>query len=91
VAAARLFVEGRVQGVGYRAWAVDEARRLGLRGWARNRREGAVEILAIGEPAALDALEAAARRGPISARVASVRREPADDDGSGDFRQAETL
>jgi acylphosphatase len=41
----RLLVYGRVQGVGYRGWAVDTARALSLRGWVRNRRDGVVEIL----------------------------------------------
>ena len=40
----RLFIEGRVQGVGYRAFLVREALALDLSGWARNRRDGAVEV-----------------------------------------------
>ena len=38
----RLFITGRVQGVGYRIWCVREAGRLGLDGWVRNRRDGSV-------------------------------------------------
>jgi acylphosphatase len=89
--AAILRIEGRVQGVGYRWWTVDQAERLGLRGWTRNRQDGSVEILAIGEPAALDALQAACAEGPPAARVAAVRRSPAEDDGSEGFRQRRTL
>ena len=84
-------VEGRVQGVGYRWWAVGEAERLGLSGWARNRADGSVEILAAGEPAAIDALEQACASGPPAARVTVVRRAPAQDDGSRGFRQRETV
>jgi acylphosphatase len=88
--AATFRIEGRVQGVGYRWWAVGEAQRLGLSGWARNRADGSVEILAIGEPAAIDALERACAEGPPAAAVSAVRRGPADDDGSRGFRQRET-
>ena len=89
-AAVSLRIEGRVQGVGYRWWAVEAAERLGLAGWARNRADGSVEILAIGEPAALDALERACRIGPSAARVTQVTRRPAEDDGSADFVQRQT-
>jgi acylphosphatase len=62
--AVRLIVQGRVQGVGYRWWAVGEARRLGLDGWVRNRADGSVELVAAGTPEELDRLQAACRRGP---------------------------
>ena len=52
----------------------DEARRLGLSGWARNRTDGSVEILAEGDPAAIDRLVAWCREGPPLARVRSVER-----------------
>jgi acylphosphatase len=45
------FVHGRVQGVGYRATTMDEARRLNLAGWVRNRIDGSVEVLAEGSAA----------------------------------------
>lgn len=89
--AATLRIEGRVQGVGYRWWAVGEAQQLGLSGWARNRADGSVEILAIGEPAAIAALEQACAEGPPAAHVAAVRRGAGADDGSRGFRQRETL
>lgn len=89
--AANLRIEGRVQGVGYRWWVIAEAERLGLAGWARNRMDGSVEVLALGEPAAVDALAAACAHGPSAARVAAVRRTPAEDDGSLDFHQRPTV
>ena len=89
--AATLRVEGRVQGVGYRWWAVGEAQRRGLDGWARNRLDSSVEILAIGAADAIAALERACAEGPSAARVVAVTRSPATDDGSHGFRQRETV
>jgi acylphosphatase len=86
----RLRITGRVQGVGYRAWAIDAAVRLGLRGWVRNRRDGSVEALAIGETAAVSALVAACRHGPPAARVVNVAVDEAADDGSRGFEPRAT-
>lgn len=88
--AARLIVSGRVQGVGYRYWTVGEARRLGLEGWVRNLADGRVEILALGAQDRLDALEAACQVGPPAARVTSVARGLAPDDGSRGFSEKPT-
>jgi acylphosphatase len=67
-----LRIHGRVQGVGYR-WSLSaEAKRLGLTGWVRNRRDGSVEALVSGPPEAIDALVVWAHRGPPMARVDSV-------------------
>jgi acylphosphatase len=62
-------VRGRVQGVGFRYSLRDEATRLRLAGWVRNRLDGSVEALAQGDATAVDALVAWARRGPRGARV----------------------
>lgn len=70
--ARHLLVRGRVQGVFYRAWAVEQARGLGIAGWVRNLRSGEVEILAIGEDAALAELIGRCRRGPPAAMVVEV-------------------
>ena len=68
----RLSIEGLVQGVGYRAAMQIEARRLGLSGWVRNRRDGSVEAIVQGLPEALKQLIIWARRGPPAARVSAV-------------------
>jgi acylphosphatase len=73
IAAARRFrVSGRVQGVGYRAFAARAGRALNLRGGARNLDDGRVEILASGAVHALDRLEAALGEGPSLSRVSRV-------------------
>ncbi len=89
--AARLVITGRVQGVGFRVWAMREARRRGLRGWVRNRRDGSVEALAIGESAAIDAFAESCRGGPGMAWVDGVSRAPAKDDGSRGFDERPTV
>ncbi len=72
IRSARVRITGRVQGVGYRAWTVDEARRRGLSGWVRNRSNGDVEAVFSGPAATVDDMIAACRRGPYSARVDHV-------------------
>jgi acylphosphatase len=69
-----LEVSGRVQGVGFRWFVVDEARRLMLSGWVRNRPDGKVEIAASGNADALAQLESAVTSGPPGAQVQKVRR-----------------
>ena len=69
----RMLISGRVQGVCFRAYARDEARRLGLKGWVRNLPDGRVEVLAQGEPDTLEALESFCRKGPPYARVTAVK------------------
>jgi acylphosphatase len=70
-------IRGRVQGVWYRGWTVDEAERRGLRGWVRNRRDGSVEAVLCGPQAVVDDMIAAFWSGPPAARVDSVDRSPA--------------
>jgi acylphosphatase len=80
----RLRISGRVQAVGYRAFVIDEARRLGLRGWVRNRRDGTVEASAAGAGEAVEQLVEACRHGPPAARVTEVAiSEDAEDGGVG--------
>lgn len=68
----RCLVSGRVQGVFFRGATRNEARALGLTGYARNLTDGRVEVLACGDAAALDALCAWLHDGPRAARVARV-------------------
>jgi acylphosphatase len=68
----RFVVQGRVQGVFYRASTRDQATSLGLLGWVQNRNDGAVELVACGDIAQLSAIEAWLWQGPPSARVAKV-------------------
>ncbi len=75
---ARLGITGRVQGVGYRDWAMATAQRLGLKGWVRNRVDGSVEALVVGDDAAVGKMIEACRRGPKMAKVDAVDVEPVD-------------
>ena len=75
---ARFLVAGRVQGVWFRAATRDQALRLHLCGFARNLPDGGVEVVAIGEEAALAQLEQWLWQGPPLAKVGSVERRPLD-------------
>jgi acylphosphatase len=70
--ARRYVVSGRVQGVGFRYFTQDTARREGLAGVVRNLPDGRVEAVAEGDSDALGRFEVALRRGPARARVDSV-------------------
>jgi len=89
--AARLVITGRVQGVGFRAFVERQAHRHAIRGWVRNRRDGAVEALLIGDARALSDMEAACRRGPSMAVVTGIERIDAVDDGSDGFESRPTV
>lgn len=75
MAAARFLVSGKVQGVFYRASTSERALDLGLSGRATNLPDGRVDVIAEGDAAALDALEAWLHEGPFAARVDAVVRE----------------
>lgn len=62
-------VTGRVQGVGFRYFVLDQGQRLGLMGWVRNLRDGRVEVVAEGDPTRLQELMVELRRGPRGAYV----------------------
>lgn len=65
----RFYVTGRVQGVGFRRWAIREASALQLAGWVRNRYDGRVEICVKGSDSALKTFMDLCRKGPIFAKV----------------------
>ena len=82
-------VRGRVQMVMYRDFATRNARRLGLAGYAKNLKDGTVEVLAQGPQDKLEALLARLRKGSFLSRVDAVDaswREPGQ--AYGDFRIA---
>jgi acylphosphatase len=78
--AARFFVTGLVQGVGFRFFAVAEAERIGITGHVRNRRDGRVEAYAIGTPEQLAEFRARIEKGPRLSSVKFVTEEPAEID-----------
>lgn len=77
-------IEGRVQGVWFRAWTRDEAQARGLSGWVRNEEDGSVAALFCGPAARVDEMTALLWRGPSAAQVERVTLSPADppDDGT---------
>lgn len=86
----RVRIVGRVQGVWFRAWTIQEASRRRLDGWVRNRRDGSVEAQFSGPAEVVDDMVAACRRGPPAAEVAEVYVSAAEPDPQGGFRQLPT-
>ena len=68
-------IHGDVQGVGFRYFVTRSARPLGIRGWVRNRPDGAVELEAEGERQVLEQLLEVVRRGPRGAHVTRVEAD----------------
>ena len=68
----RLKIKGAVQGVGYRDWAIAEAKARGLDGWVRNRSDGSVEVLIAGPNAKVEEMLKAATQGPDAAQVTQI-------------------
>lgn len=78
----RMMVTGRVQGVFFRASALEQAQSLGVKGAVRNLPDGSVEIIARGDPGAVEALVRWAHRGPPDADVHSVHISEMEPDPS---------
>jgi acylphosphatase len=74
-----IVVQGRVQGVGYRAFVQREAARHCVEGWVRNCRDGTVEALLKGEAEVIDDMIAALRRGPSGSRVDAIDQRTGTD------------
>lgn len=78
-------VQGRVQGVFYRASTQQQAQRLGLRGWVRNGDDGSVEAVLCGDEPTLDTMLAWMAQGPERARVDALETTPAEVPDNDDF------
>ena len=68
----RVLIRGRVQGVGFRAWAEITALELGIEGWVRNRRDGSVEAVLAGSEEAVLTMVESCHDGPPGAKVSAV-------------------
>lgn len=73
-------ITGRVQGVGYRAWTIETAIRLGLTGWVRNRLDGSVEAVFQGDDATLHKMIDKCNDGPLLARVFEIKTRELKDE-----------
>ncbi len=88
--AVHVIVKGRVQGVWFRAWTRQEATKLGLRGWVRNRRDGTVEAVVCGEESEVDEMVRLLHQGSPASRVDHVEVSPADLPEEPEFVQIST-
>lgn len=83
-------IQGRVQGVWYRGWTVDQATARGLSGWVRNRRDGSVEAVFRGSEAVVDEMIALCWTGPPAARVTEVTEKSVTISVAEGFRQVKS-
>lgn len=71
----RWTLTGRVQGVGFRWFALNQAQAMGVRGWVANTADGAVEVVGLATPETLDRFEALLAKGPTASRVTRITTE----------------
>ncbi|MCB1155966.1 MAG: acylphosphatase [Leptospiraceae bacterium] len=84
---AKIIAKGKVQGVGFRFFVMDNAKKLGLCGYTRNLPDGTVETVVEGKDAQLDRLIEKIKEGPIAARVSSVEVKMGE--AFGDYKEFE--
>lgn len=87
----RMRVEGFVQAVGYRNFAIMEANKLALDGWIRNRSDGTVEALVSGPTKAVETFVAVCSRGPAGSKVKSIDLHNADPPAEKGFHRRSSL
>ncbi len=85
-----LRIKGRVQGVWYRAWTIEQATKLGLKGWVHNCTDGSVEALVHGPEEDVEQMITACRGGPPSAQVSDIEISDGTYDGGQTFEQRAT-
>lgn len=84
--ARRIRITGDVQGVGFRDWARNTARQIGLAGWVRNLPDGTVEAHLEGSGADIAAMLDRMNEGPQAGRVHDLKADAAEPEGAEDFR-----
>ena len=86
----RVVIEGRVQGVWFRGWTIEQAAARGLAGWVRNLSDGSVEAVFHGPAIIVDDMVAACRHGPPAASITRVSVEISTEPTGHDFHQRPT-
>ncbi|MTI11278.1 acylphosphatase [Curvivirga aplysinae] len=84
-------IEGKVQGVWYRNWTVENAKELGLNGWVRNRVDSSVEALFSGDDSIVDEMLKRCEDGPQLARVTAVLVEACEAPKDAGFHKLPTM
>ena len=87
----RFLISGRVQGVGYRGWAIRQAAQRGLDGWVRTRTDGTVDALVSGPEDVVRDFLFLCHKGPLAASVTHIEAVASDETVEPGFHQAPTL
>jgi len=91
ISAIRVVIHGRVEGIGYRAWAVATAPQLGVAGWVSNRTDGTVEAVFRGEESMIAEMFEACKVGPPAAHVERIESFTWKEDVGGLFAARPTV
>jgi acylphosphatase len=84
-------IEGDVQGIGFRDFAIREATARKLKGWVRNRTDGSVEAVASGPRTVVESFITACVKGPRGARVTAFNLMPTEAPDSLGFMRRPTV
>ncbi len=91
ITSVRVRIIGRVQGVWYRGWTIDQARDLDVSGWVRNRRDGSVEAVFSGSEQTVRAMIEHCHEGPSAASVREILEQPEAGPVEPGFHQRSTV
>ena len=81
-----IYISGRVQGVGFRAFTRNQAATFDIKGWVKNLSDGRVELVIQGEKSKVKAMINKVKEGPSFARVDDIEINDEKSENFNDFK-----